>query len=219
MSASVWDGVVSTLENIAPMIATALGTPIAGTAVAALEQVFGLTPAPGTSMQDRQAAVGSAMQCATPDQLAACRKADQDYAVAMAQAGFKDKETLAQLAQQEETAYLGDIEDARRANAANERVFALGVVILATFAGMILAALWGSYAILTGKLPVENAAVVGMVSGFVGTLIGYAAANASQVVSFYYGSSKQGEANASAMASAFQQTFAGVGKKPTPPTK
>ncbi|WP_157642283.1 hypothetical protein [Burkholderia ubonensis] len=43
--------------------------------------------------------------------------------------------------------------------------------------------------LLTGKLPTAAAALVGMVSGFAGTIIGYVAANATQVVSFYFGSS------------------------------
>lgn len=49
--------------------------------------------------------------------------------------------------------------------------------------------LWGEYVLLTGKLPTAAAALVGMVSGFAGTIIGYVAANATQVVSFYFGSS------------------------------
>ncbi|OJA90634.1 hypothetical protein BGV71_06035 [Burkholderia ubonensis] len=144
---------------------------------------------------------------ATPEQLAALRRADQDYAAKMAELGFKDREALAQLAVQEEQAYLADAQDARHANAANERVFWLGVAVLATFAGVCFGALWGAYALLTGALPVMNAAVVGMVSGFIGTVIGYVAANATQVVSFYFGSSKGSELKSEAMSTAFTQAF------------
>jgi hypothetical protein len=205
---SGWSDVLPVIENLAPVIATAVGTPLLGGAVSALEAVFGLTPAPTASMSDRQAAVATAVTGATPAQLAAVRAADQQYALQMAEAGFKDKETIAQLGVTDEQVYVADTEDARRANAANQRVFWLGIVILGTFAAMMSAAMYGSYALLTGKLPVTNAAVVGMVAGFVGTIIGYVSANAQQVVGFYYGSSKGSEAKSDAMATAFTSTFA-----------
>jgi hypothetical protein len=67
----------------------------------ALESVFGITPQPTASNDDRQSAIAAAISGATPEQLAAMRKADQDYALAMAQAGFKDTETLASLSVQD----------------------------------------------------------------------------------------------------------------------
>lgn len=204
-----WSDALTVLERAAPTIATVAGTPLLGGAVAALEAVFGLTPAPDASMSDRQNAVATAVQGATPEQLAAVRKADQDYAARMAEAGFKDKETLAQLAVSEEKVYVGDTADARARNANNDRVFWLGVVVLATFAAVMGTSLYGAYALLTGKLPVSNAAIVGMVAGFVGTIIGYVSANAQQVVGFFFGSSKGSEQKSEAMSSAFTQVFAG----------
>lgn len=204
---SGWSDVLPVIENLAPTIATAIGTPLLGGAVAALETAFGLTPSPTASLSDRQSAVATAVTGATPEQLAAVRKADQDYAVAMAQAGFKDKETIAQLQITDEQVYVTDTEDARRANAANQRVFWLGIVILSTFATIMGVSMYGAYALLTGKLPITNAAVVGMVAGFVGTIIGYVSANAQQVTGFYFGSSKGSEAKSDAMASAFTSTF------------
>lgn len=210
-----WSDIANVLEEVAPTIATALGTPVLGGAVAALEAVFGLTPDKSASMDSRQENIAAAVAGATPDQIAAMRKADQDYAVAMAQAGFADKEAIARLAVQEEQIYVTDTADARAKNAANARVFWLGVVILATFGGVMSAALWGAYGILTGKVPIVDAAVVGMVSGFVGTIIGYVSANAQQVVSFYYGSSKGSEQKSEAMAAAFAASFGNQ----TPPPK
>lgn len=64
------------------------------------------------------------------------------------------------------------------------------------------AALFGSYALLTGNLPINDASVVGMVSGFVGTIIGYAAANAQQVVGFF-GSSAGSSKKTDALSDAF----------------
>jgi hypothetical protein len=204
-----WADALNVLERVAPTIATVAGTPLLGGAVAALEAAFGLTPKPDAPMDQRQDAVAQCVTGATPEQLLALRKADQDYAARMAEAGFKDKETLAQLAVHEEEVFVGDVQNARAANAANMRVFWLGVAVLATFGGVCFGALWGAYALLTGKLPVTDAAIVGMVSGFIGTIIGYVAANATQVVSFYFGSSKGSEQKSEAMSTAFTQVFTG----------
>ena len=213
-----WDDVATVLERLAPTIATVAGTPLLGGAVAALEGVFGLTPKPDTSMGDRQEAVAAAISGATPEQLLAVKQADQQFAEHMADLGFKDKEALAQLAVKEEQVYVGDTADARAKNANSDRVFWLGVVVLSTFAAIMGASLYGAYALLTGKLPVTNAAVVGMVAGFVGTIIGYASANAQQVVGFFFGSSKGSEQKSEAMSAAFTQAFGGQSVKP-PPSK
>lgn len=204
-----WSDALTVLERVAPTIATVAGTPLLGGAVAALEAVFGLTPGKDATLEQRQDAVAQSVMGATPEQLLEMRKADQDYAARMAEAGFKDKEMLAQLAVTEEQVYVGDLQNARAANAANMRVFWLGCAVLSTFAGVCFGSLWGAYALLTGKLPVENAAIVGMVSGFVGTVLGYCSANATQVVSFYFGSSKGSEQKSDAMATAFTQVFSG----------
>lgn len=98
---SGWTSALNVVKTLAPTIGTALGGPLVGGAIMALENVFGITAAPNTSTDDRQATLAAAISGATPEQLAAMRKADQDYAVAMAQAGFKDTETLASLAVQD----------------------------------------------------------------------------------------------------------------------
>jgi hypothetical protein len=204
-----WSDIANVLETLAPTVASALGTPLLGGAVAALETAFGLTPKPSDSLNDRQEALAAAIQGATPEQLAAVRKADQDYAARMAEAGFADKEAIAKLQVQEETLYVDDTADARKVNAQSDKVFNLGIVVLITFAAVMGASLYGAYCLLIGTIPVKDVAMVGMVSGFVGTIIGYVSANAQQVVSFFFGSSKGSEANAAAMAGAFTSTFGG----------
>lgn len=202
-----WSDIANVLEELAPTIATAVGTPLLGGAVAALEGAFGLTPSASASMDDRQGALAAAIQGATPEQLAAVRAADQNYAARMAEAGFADKEALAKLQVQDETLYVDDTADARKVNGSSDKVFNLGVVVLVTFAAIMGASLYGAYALLIGSIPVKDVAMVGMVSGFVGTIIGYVSANAQQVVSFFFGSSKGSEANSAAMAGAFTNTF------------
>jgi hypothetical protein len=76
--------VIQGVATIAPTVASMLGGPLAGTAVSALEGLFGITPAAGASVDDRAAAVAPAIAAATPDQVLALKKADYDFQVQMA---------------------------------------------------------------------------------------------------------------------------------------
>lgn len=67
------------LTQIAPSLATAFGGPVAGLAVQAIEQALGLTP---TGDQDKAL---TALAGASPEQLLAIKKADNDFAVQMKQ--------------------------------------------------------------------------------------------------------------------------------------
>ena len=150
-----WSDVAGVVENLAPTIASVTGGPLAGTGVAALEKLFGLTPEPKASTDDRLTNVAAAIAGATPEQLAAMRKADQDYAVAMAQAGFKDKETLASLTVQ-------DTVSARDMQTANKSTVPAWLTFFVTFGffGML-------GALFYVDVPEANKAIV---YGFTGTL-------------------------------------------------
>jgi hypothetical protein len=100
-----WNDIKGIVGSLAPTIATALGGPLAGSAVAALGAVFGLKDE-GT-FKDRQESIVAALSGATPDQLLALKKADQDYAVRMQELGFKNIEELEKLA-------AGDRDSARK---------------------------------------------------------------------------------------------------------
>jgi hypothetical protein len=77
--ADFWDSALDTLTALAPSIATALGGPVAGMAVTAIERAFGLDPT-----GDKTAAL-QAVANATPDQIIALKKVDNDFAVQMRQ--------------------------------------------------------------------------------------------------------------------------------------
>lgn len=152
---SGWSGALGVIEKLAPTIACAVGGPLAGGAISALEGVFGLTPAPSASTDDRQGAIAAAISGATPEQLEAMRAKDQDYAVAMAQAGFKDTETLASLKVQ-------DTVSARTMQTANKSPVPawLTFFVTAGFFGMLLM-------LFFVNIPDGNKAVI---FSFIGTL-------------------------------------------------
>jgi len=96
-----WTSIVKT---IAPWIGTALGGPLGGMAVTAAANALGLS--------DKTAdAVKQAISGATPEQMLALKKADQDFALQMQALGFKETTDLEAIA-------AGDRDSARKLQAA-----------------------------------------------------------------------------------------------------
>ena len=179
-----WKSIVKT---VAPTIGTALGGPLAGLGVKALSEAL-LGKEDGT-----EAEVAAAVAGANPDQLLAMKKADQDFAIKM-------KELDIDL----DKAFIADTSDARHVFAQDKGVFRLGIVILVTFGIIMCAVLWGSFELMTGGITIKDVAIVATVSGLVGTVVGYVAANAQQVVSYFFGSSRGSADKTAAMAQAVQ---------------
>jgi hypothetical protein len=153
-----WSDVASVVENLAPTIASVIGGPLAGTGVTALENLFGLTPKPAASTSERLDSIAAAIAGATPQQLADMRKADQDYAVAMAQAGFKDTETLASLKVQ-------DTVSARSMQTTNKSVVPawLTFVITVGFFGLLIG-------LFCAPVPEASKALIYSATGTLGTV-------------------------------------------------
>lgn len=93
---------------------------------------------------------------------------------------------LERLGLQRETLYASDMQDARRYR--DDSVFHLGIFVLLSFVLVMGISLWGVFTIVTGKV-IADANVFAAVIGLVGAIIGYFAANAQQVVGYFFGSS------------------------------
>lgn len=152
---SGWSDALNVVAKLAPTIASLVGGPLAGMGVSALESVFGLTPAPDATIDDRQTAVAAAINGATPEQLAAIRAKDQDFQAKMAELGFKNVETLAGLSVQ-------DTVSARDMQVATKSLTPpfLTLAITLGFFGMLLM-------LMFVNVPEANKAIV---YGFTGTL-------------------------------------------------
>lgn len=88
------DSLSQLLGTVAPWIGTALGGPLGGAAAKAIVSALGLPEATANSTKELSAAILGA----SPEQLAALKKADQDFQVQMTTLGFqnlKDMEALA----------------------------------------------------------------------------------------------------------------------------
>lgn len=84
-----WKGA---LGNLAPMLATALGGPLAGGAVAAITRALGL----GEDASDAE--IATKLATASPDTLLQLKKAEQEFAARMAELGFKSEADLERIA-------------------------------------------------------------------------------------------------------------------------
>jgi hypothetical protein len=83
-----WKAIVST---VAPWIGTALGGPLGGLAVEAATNALGLS-------DKTTDAIKGALSGATPEQMLALKKADQDFARQMQELGFKQVKDLEAIA-------------------------------------------------------------------------------------------------------------------------
>lgn len=191
-----WKKVLSTT---APVLATALGTPLAGQAVSVILGALGLDPA-----TSNEADIANALEKGklTGEQMVALREADNTFKLEMARLNVD----VQRLADDMQRAYIADTADARRTFGANENVFVLGVCILVGFVVLMVFTLVGCFLLLTGYFKFDPN-IATFCSGLIGTVVGYVAANAQQVVSYFFGSSKGSKDSGDAIGQALTQTL------------
>jgi hypothetical protein len=150
---------------VAPWIGTALGGPLGGMAVEAAANALGLS-------EKTEAGLKAALSGATPEQMLALKRADQDFAVRMQELGFgqvKDLEALA----------VADRDSARKMQASTQSI------VPATLTWVIVAGFTTVLALLFIKdVPVANRDIVVYM---VGQLSGFTAA----VVAFWFGTTRE----------------------------
>lgn len=119
----------SLLKTVAPWIGTAIGGPLGGMAVEAVGNALGL--------QDKTVeTVKQALSGATPEQMLAVKKADQDFAVQMQALGYKQISDLEAIA-------AGDRKSARDMQMANKsRMPAVITIVVALAFFAVLGALF-----------------------------------------------------------------------------
>ena len=129
-----WTKVTNAVATVAPWIAGTLGSPVAGVAVKALVDVFGLS-----EQQSTPSDVVAALSGASPAQLQALRDAEIQHAEFMKGLGYKHIEQLAALT-------VEDRDSARKREAAtrdntNKWLAGLAVVLFLTIFGFVA---WGT---------------------------------------------------------------------------
>lgn len=132
-----------------------------------------------------------------PDDAAKAIALDPNLALQFKQAVLSNELEIRRLAFEETKLYISDVQDARKYR--DDKVFWLGIAVLSVFALVIGLVLYGGYEILRGGVSVE-AGMFAAITGFVGTLVGYVAANAQSVTSYYFGSSSGSKDKSDALA-------------------
>jgi hypothetical protein len=164
------------LRTVAPWIGTALTGPLGGMAVEAAANALGLS-------EKTAEAVKTALSGATPEQMLALKKADQEFALQMQALGFKQVTDL-------EAITAGDRKDARAMQVANKSLMpaVLTCFILGSFIGTLVA-------LFALEVPPSNRDIVVYM---VGQLSGFSAA----AVAFWLGTTRNSEQKTDMLAKA-----------------
>lgn len=143
----------------------------------------------GVPVAEDGMSITTAVANATPEQLVALRSREMDFKERMQALGFQQERDLRTLDLEETRSLIADTAGARSVFGSNDNVFVMGVVILITFASVMAMVLIGLFLLMSGRVTVD-AGTLAVCAGLIGTIVGALAANAQQVVSFFYGSSK-----------------------------
>ena len=173
--------------------------PLAGSLIATvipeLFKIFGT---------DKQAAVAEKVMdiaaqvtgISEPDAAAKAIAADPETALRFKTAVLNQQMELEELAYRKEKLYVDDVQDARQYR--DNKVFWLGLCILVSFVLIMGLTLWGLYGMMTKQFTIDPA-LIAAVFGLIGSIIGYFAANAQQVVGYFFGSSSGSKQNGDAV--------------------
>jgi hypothetical protein len=159
------------LGTFAPTVLKAAGGPFGALAGTALQAIFG---------SNDPAAIDTALVNATPDQIIALKKAEQDFQVQMRQLGI-----------QEEDLYLKDVADARAMQVATRDPNA-GRLAWLVVGGFLVIACFECVAMVAW--PAQWAAIPAAALNMLGIIFGFMANEAKQASAFYFGSSAGSQA-------------------------
>ena len=168
------ESILNLVRTVAPSIASAVGGPLAGSAVRTISEVL-LGKPDGTEAELEEAAAK-----ATPEQLLALKKAEQEFTVRMRELDI-DLERIAN----------NDRDSARDREVKTKDWMprALAIVIVGGFMLTVFLVLMGYVEGMKDPLMATT----------VGTLIGFVSAKCEQVVAYYFGSSAGSKAKDEAM--------------------
>lgn len=200
---SFFDDVLDVVGTVAPGLAAALVAP--GWAVMGVRAIGKALLGDEKASEEQ---VRDAIRAASPEDLIKLREEDNRFQEAMANLNVD----IFALQVQQENNYLQDVQNARGIHGDDPKIFWLGVLILMTFANVMAFSMYGCYVILSGGITIKDPGVIAAVFGFLGTVVGYVAANAQQVVGFFFGSSSGSSKKSDAIADAISN-FSKIQKK------
>jgi len=172
-----------------------------------------VSEAVGSPVSADPTAIATAVAGASPEQLISLQSKELEMKDHALQMGFSHAEEMAKIGAQQDALVIDDVKDARKNNSGNEQLWIIAWLILITFAIGMGFVLYGCYALLIGGITINDVAVVAAVSGLVGSIVGYLAANAQTVINFLFGGSLGSRNSAQALSASVQQSIQQLGSK------
>lgn len=168
------------IKTVAPWIGTALGGPLGGLAVEAASNALGLSDKTTDSLK-------AAIAGATPDQMLALKKADQDFQIQMQALGFKQVTDL-------ENIDAADRKDARDMEKTTRSIMpaVLSVIVTAGFLGLLTG-------MMLGVLKVSDSQALLLMLGALGAAFG-------AVMQFWFGTTHDSGRKTDVMAALASKT-------------
>jgi hypothetical protein len=136
------------------------------------------------------------------DEVTAAINQNPEIALKFKETVLSQQVELERLALERERLYVGDTQDARKYR--DKNVFILGTIVLGSFAVVMTVVLLGAYYVATGQIAVKESVLTAVV-GLVGAITGYFAANAQQVIGFFFGSSQGSQQKSDELADAVKR--------------
>ncbi len=183
------------LTKVLPWIGAAATGNVPGLIAMAAKEVSG---ALGYDIPATKDAIASAVASATPEQILALKDRELAFQERMQAMGFAQAKDMASLQLEETKTLVADTADARSKFASDDKVFTLGIIILLAFVVFEVAVLAVLYQMVTGTITAD-VSTIAVVAGLIGSINGYFASNAQQVVSFFFGTSKGSQTNGNAL--------------------
>jgi small-conductance mechanosensitive channel len=165
-----------------PYIASAVtgGVPaLIATAATALTEALGVTVEPTKD------GIDTALKAATPEQLLALKKVDNDLKIRFRELDTEDKKADIDL----EKTYVQDVSNARQFNSNTDGILYLGYLINLASYGLILFVLYACFSLMTGGHLGIDPGTAAMIGGIIGAAVQWIMQNASQANGFFFGSS------------------------------
>lgn len=197
------------LTRVLPWIGAAATGNVPGLITLAAKEVSG---ALGYDVPATPDAMSEAVANATPAQLDALREREQTFQLRMQEMGFQSAKDLASIALEEAKVYVGDTSDARHVFSGDNKVFWMGIGVLGIFGVLMFSVILGCFLLMTGYFRVDPN-VAAITAGLIGTVVGYVASNAQQVVSYFFGSSKGSKDSGQAIGEALTESIKQAGAK------
>lgn len=144
-----------------------------------------LTEALGVDVPPTKEGIDDALKAATPEQIIALKKVDNDLKIRFRELESEDKKVDVDL----EKTYIQDVGNARQFNSNTDGILYLGYLINLASYVIIMFVLYACFSLMQGGNMQIDPGTAAMIGGIIGAAVQWIMQNASQANGFFFGSS------------------------------